>query len=65
MPVINMPAFSGVNDMPVGLSIVGPRFRDQQLLKTTSILAEVLTVQSNCKITFWHYRHKADCGPKI
>ncbi|KAL6363912.1 hypothetical protein LRP88_03338 [Fusarium phalaenopsidis] len=28
MPVINIPAFVGANDMPVGICLVGPRFRD-------------------------------------
>ncbi|KAL4412564.1 amidase [Colletotrichum abscissum] len=41
MPVVNIPAFSGANDMPVGVSLVGPRFRDQQLLTTSLVLARV------------------------
>lgn len=42
MPVINIPAFVGENGMPVGISLVGPRFRDQQLLRTSKVLSEVL-----------------------
>ncbi|KAL2687751.1 hypothetical protein Neosp_005315 [[Neocosmospora] mangrovei] len=42
MPVINIPAFVGANGMPVGISLVGPRFRDQQLLKTAKVLGEAL-----------------------
>ncbi|RSL66281.1 hypothetical protein CEP54_003789 [Fusarium duplospermum] len=42
MPVINIPAFVGANNMPVGISLVGPRFRDQQLLRTGKVLSEVL-----------------------
>ncbi|EEU42436.1 uncharacterized protein NECHADRAFT_40299 [Fusarium vanettenii 77-13-4] len=42
MPVINIPAFVGANDMPVGISLVSPRFRDQQLLKTAKVLGEAL-----------------------
>ncbi|UQC84341.1 uncharacterized protein CLUP02_09837 [Colletotrichum lupini] len=41
MPVVNIPAFSGANDMPVGVLLVGPRFRDQQLLTTSLALARV------------------------
>ncbi|RTE78643.1 hypothetical protein BHE90_006877 [Fusarium euwallaceae] len=42
MPVINIPVFVGANDMPVGISLVGPRFRDRQLLRISKVLGEVL-----------------------
>ncbi|KAF5536442.1 amidase [Fusarium phyllophilum] len=42
MPVVNIPAFAGANDMPVGISLVGPRFRDQQLLRTSQLLSDIL-----------------------
>ncbi|KAF5007773.1 hypothetical protein FDECE_5897 [Fusarium decemcellulare] len=32
-PVLNIPGFRGPNDMPVGVSLVSPRFRDRHLLK--------------------------------
>ncbi|KAK1655014.1 hypothetical protein BDP81DRAFT_390010 [Colletotrichum phormii] len=50
MPVINVPVFVGANGMPVGISLVGPRFQDQQLLKTTQVLVEVFGAQGSCKI---------------
>ena len=31
-PVLNLPGFSGRNELPIGLSIVGPRYRDRHLL---------------------------------
>ncbi|KXH31495.1 hypothetical protein CNYM01_06546 [Colletotrichum nymphaeae SA-01] len=46
MPVVNIPAFVGANDMPVGVSLVGPRFRDQQLLKTSLVFAEVFRARA-------------------
>ncbi|KAF4785268.1 hypothetical protein HER10_EVM0004443 [Colletotrichum scovillei] len=46
MPVVNIPAFVGANDMPVGVSLVGPRFRDQQLLKTSLALAELFRARA-------------------
>ncbi|KAI8200801.1 Glutamyl-tRNA(Gln) amidotransferase subunit A [Colletotrichum sp. SAR 10_65] len=33
MPVINVPGFKGEDDMPVGLSLVTSRFRDEHLLQ--------------------------------
>ncbi|KXH38957.1 amidase [Colletotrichum simmondsii] len=46
MPVINIPAFVGANYMPMGVSLVGPRFRDQQLLKTSLVLAELFRARA-------------------
>ncbi|KAK1470250.1 amidase [Colletotrichum tamarilloi] len=46
MPVVNIPAFSGANDMPVGVSLVGPRFRDQQLLTTSLVLARAFRARA-------------------
>ncbi|KAI8718372.1 Amidase domain-containing protein [Fusarium sp. LHS14.1] len=49
MPVINIPAFVGENGMPVGVSLVGPRFRNQQLLRTSKALSEVLLSHGDWK----------------
>jgi len=45
MPVINIPAFVGSNGMPIGISLVGHRSRDQQLLRTSRILSEILMAE--------------------
>ncbi|WAO89135.1 Amidase domain-containing protein [Fusarium falciforme] len=50
MPVINIPTFVGANDMPVGICLVGPRFRDQQLLRTSKVLGEVLLFHGGWKV---------------
>lgn len=50
MPVINIPAFVGANDMPVGISLVGARFRNQQLLRTSKVLGEVLLSHGGWKV---------------
>ncbi|KAH7128870.1 amidase signature domain-containing protein [Dactylonectria macrodidyma] len=50
MPVINVPEFVGTHGMPVGLSFVGPRFCDQQLLKTCKALSEVLVLGGGSKV---------------
>lgn len=48
MPVINIPVFRGSHGMPVGLSLVAPRYHDQHLLKTSQVISEALA-KSACK----------------
>ncbi|KAF9767486.1 hypothetical protein IL306_015340 [Fusarium sp. DS 682] len=42
MPVVNIPAFVGEHGMPIGISLVGPRYRDQQLLLTSQVVGKIL-----------------------
>ncbi|KAF5671552.1 amidase [Fusarium circinatum] len=42
MPVINIPSSFGPWGMPVGVSLVAPRFHDQQLLQTAKAIGEIL-----------------------
>lgn len=49
MPVINIPAFVGINEMPVGVSLVAPRFRDQHLLQVSKIVGDRLIAEGGCK----------------
>lgn len=41
VPVVNVPGFRGENGMPVGLSLVGARFRDEHLLDVAGAVGEV------------------------
>lgn len=41
-PVINIPAFTGAHNMPIGISLVAGRFCDQQLLRIGKMLSETL-----------------------
>ncbi|OBS25952.1 hypothetical protein FPOA_06485 [Fusarium poae] len=50
VPVINIPAFVGENGMPVGISLVGPRHRDQQLLLTSQVISKILMAKSYWKL---------------
>ncbi|CRL27129.1 Amidase [Penicillium camemberti] len=50
MPVVHIPAFMGTNGMPVGISLVAPRFRDQHLLKASKILGETLMAEGGWKV---------------
>ncbi|KAI1147153.1 amidase signature enzyme [Nemania diffusa] len=47
MPVINLPVFHGPHGMPVGVSLVAPRYRDQHLLKISQILGRVLAEKAS------------------
>ncbi|CAI6337964.1 unnamed protein product [Periconia digitata] len=38
VPVINIPAFEGLNGMPVGVSLVAGRYRDRHLLRVAEVL---------------------------
>ena len=50
MPVINIPAFIGPHGMPVGLSLVAGRYRDQHLLSIAKLLSEPLMAQGGWKV---------------
>ena len=45
MPVVHIPAFMGVNGMPVGVSLVAGRGRDGHLLRVSRVLGEVLMAE--------------------
>lgn len=45
MPVINVPAFKGEDDMPVGISLVAARYRDQQLLEVAKAVGPLLVAE--------------------
>jgi Asp-tRNA(Asn)/Glu-tRNA(Gln) amidotransferase A subunit family amidase len=42
VPVVNLPRFSGADGLPVGLSLVGPRFSERRLLSTAAALDSML-----------------------
>lgn len=39
-PVINVPGFKGPNGMPIGLTLVGPRYHDQALLRAADAVGK-------------------------
>ncbi|TKA60673.1 hypothetical protein B0A55_11034 [Friedmanniomyces simplex] len=41
VPVINVPGFQGEHGMPIGLSLVAPRFHDQALLEVAKVVGEI------------------------
>lgn len=45
VPVVHVPAFVGINGMPVGVSLVAGRGRDGHLLRVNRVLGEVLVAE--------------------
>ncbi|KAF2685928.1 amidase signature enzyme [Lentithecium fluviatile CBS 122367] len=43
LPVVNIPAFKGEHGMPIGISLVLPRYRDKRLLRVAKVIGECLT----------------------
>ncbi|GAB7359103.1 hypothetical protein MBLNU230_g5174t1 [Neophaeotheca triangularis] len=41
VPVVNVPGFKGANGMPIGLSLVGARYRDESVLAVAKEVAKV------------------------
>ncbi|WVR08414.1 hypothetical protein IAU60_005469 [Kwoniella sp. DSM 27419] len=41
LPVVNVPGFVGPSGMPIGLSVVAPRYHEQDLLRTSQAVSEV------------------------
>jgi Asp-tRNA(Asn)/Glu-tRNA(Gln) amidotransferase A subunit family amidase len=39
MPAINLPLLESMNDLPIGVQLVGPRHGDARLLRTAKWLA--------------------------
>jgi len=46
VPVVHIPAFRGMNDMPFGVSLVAGRGRDGHLLRVSRVLGEVLMAEA-------------------
>ncbi|KAL2752328.1 hypothetical protein ACRALDRAFT_2112342 [Sodiomyces alcalophilus JCM 7366] len=44
-PVVNIPGFQGKNGMPVGVSLVGPRYNDRRLLRVSKKVGEIFEVE--------------------
>ena len=44
-PVVNIPGFVGANGMPIGLSIVAPRYHDRHLLAVSAKVGEIFESQ--------------------
>ncbi|KAH7361311.1 Asp-tRNA Asn/Glu-tRNA Gln amidotransferase-like protein subunit A [Pyrenochaeta sp. MPI-SDFR-AT-0127] len=45
MPVINVPGFKGDNGLPVGLSVISSRFRDQHLVRVCKAVGRIFEAE--------------------
>ncbi|KAM0716415.1 hypothetical protein Q7P37_007860 [Cladosporium fusiforme] len=48
-PVVNVPGFKGENGMPIGISLVGPRYTDRNLLAVSKRVGEVFEAEGGWK----------------
>ncbi|KAH6686440.1 glutamyl-tRNA amidotransferase subunit A [Plectosphaerella plurivora] len=48
-PVINVPGFKGENSMPIGVSLVAPRYHDRKLLAVAKKVGEVFEAEGGWK----------------
>lgn len=48
-PTINVPGFAGENGMPIGLTLVGPRYHDIQVLRAAKAIGKVFEAEGKFK----------------
>jgi Asp-tRNA(Asn)/Glu-tRNA(Gln) amidotransferase A subunit family amidase len=48
-PVVNVPGFKGENGMPIGVSLVAPRYHDRRLLAVSKKVGKVFTNEGGWK----------------
>jgi Asp-tRNA(Asn)/Glu-tRNA(Gln) amidotransferase A subunit family amidase len=41
VPVVNLPGFKGVNGLPIGLSLIAPRYQDRHLLRVCREVGQI------------------------
>ncbi|PSR88617.1 amidase signature domain-containing protein [Coniella lustricola] len=49
VPVVNMPGFGGEHGMPIGVSLVAPRFHDRRLLRVCEAVGQVFEAEGGWK----------------
>ncbi|KAI1177262.1 amidase [Nemania sp. FL0916] len=48
-PVVNIPGFKGVHGMPIGLSLVAPRYHDRRLLAISKVVGPIFESEGGWK----------------
>ncbi|KAG9186876.1 hypothetical protein G6011_09984 [Alternaria panax] len=48
-PVVNVPGFKGENGMPIGISLVAPRYHDRRLLAVSKKVGEIFEAEGGWK----------------
>ncbi|KAK6001427.1 hypothetical protein QM012_002758 [Aureobasidium pullulans] len=49
-PVVNIPGFKGDNGMPIGVSLVAPRYHDRHLLAVSRAVGEIFEAEGGWKL---------------
>ncbi|KAJ0139109.1 Glutamyl-tRNA(Gln) amidotransferase subunit A, partial [Colletotrichum tanaceti] len=49
VPVVNVPGFQGPNGMPVGVSLIAPRYRDRHLLTVAKAVGDIFEAEGGWK----------------
>ncbi|WYZ33937.1 hypothetical protein EsH8_I_000213 [Colletotrichum jinshuiense] len=57
VPVVNIPGFKGPNGMPVGVSLVAPRYRDRHLLTVSKAVGDIFEVEGGWKSELTAFLH--------
>ncbi|KAI1424463.1 amidase [Xylaria sp. FL1777] len=53
-PVVNIPGFKGASDMPIGVSLVAPRYHDRHLLAVSRAVGAIFESEGGWKRTIGH-----------
>lgn len=48
-PVVNIPGFKGKSGMPIGISLVAPRYHDRHLLAVSKRVGEIFEAEGGWK----------------
>ena len=49
VPCLNVPGFAGGNGLPIGLTLVGPRYHDLHVLHVGMAVGEVFEREGGCR----------------
>jgi Asp-tRNA(Asn)/Glu-tRNA(Gln) amidotransferase A subunit family amidase len=49
VPCLNVPGFAGEDGMPIGLTVVGPRYRDLHVLHAGKAIGEIFELEGGWK----------------
>ena len=45
VPVVNIPGFTGAKNLPIGLSLVGARYQDRELLQAAEYVGRLFSAE--------------------
>ncbi|RWA13933.1 hypothetical protein EKO27_g1213 [Xylaria grammica] len=63
-PVVNIPGFRGANDMPIGLSLIAPRYQDRRLLMVSKAVGAIFEPEGGWNVPKYVEMLKLNCERK-